>query len=141
MLRSLTEDFIDFTRFENEKGLPIKKESVNIREFFSDINNIFGFQAEEKELRFDINMSTEVPDTIYTDPKRLKQVVLNLLSNSFKFTQRGKIEINLLVKKDVVQAEEKHFTMERDFEINNKSLIKGSNIDSILHREPLQIKM
>ena len=99
MLRSLTEDFIDFTRFENEKGLPIKKEWVNLKEFFAEIDNIFSFQAEEKDLRFDINWSHEVPHTINTDPKRLKQVILNLLSNSFKFTQRGKIEINLSVKK------------------------------------------
>lgn len=129
MLRSLTEDFIDFTRFENEKGLPIKKESVNIREFFNDIDNIFSFQAEEKDLRFDINMSPDVPDTIYTDPKRLKQVVLNLLSNSFKFTQRGKIEINLLVKKGVVQRRKKHFNDDPDYD-PSKSLIKGSLIDA-----------
>lgn len=57
MLRSLTEDFIDFTRFENEKGLPIKKEFVNIKDFFQDIENIFGFQAEEKDIRFDVNIS------------------------------------------------------------------------------------
>ena len=100
MLRSLTEDFIDFTRFENERGLPIKKELVNIKDFFEGINNIFGFQAEEKDLNFGINIGSNVPQNIVTDPKRLKQVILNLLSNSFKFTQRGKIEVNLYVKKD-----------------------------------------
>ena len=102
MLRSLTEDFIDFTRFENERGLPIKKELVNIKDFFEGINNIFGFQAEEKDLNFGINIGSNVPQNIVTDPKRLKQVILNLLSNSFKFTQRGKIEVNLYVKKDWV---------------------------------------
>lgn len=98
MLRSLTEDFIDFTRYENKKGLPIKKESFNIREFFQGVKNIFGFQAEEKALRFDVNISKEVPEEFSTDPKRLKQVMMNLLSNAFKFTLRGKIEINLYVK-------------------------------------------
>jgi len=125
MLRSLTEDFIDFTRFENEKGLPIKKESVHIKEFFHDIDNIFGFQAEEKDLRFDINIASDVPETIYTDPKRLKQVVLNLLSNSFKFTQRGKIEINLLVKKGTISSDPTHFTIENKKSVASKSLIKG----------------
>lgn len=95
MLRSLTEDFIDFTRFENEKGLPIRMENIEIKKFFTQIKDIFGFQAEEKGLNFSVNYSPDVPEVIYTDPKRLKQVVINLLSNSFKFTQRGNIEINL----------------------------------------------
>jgi signal transduction histidine kinase len=128
MLRSLTEDFIDFTRFENEKGLPIKKEWINLNDFFNEINNIFSFQAQEKDLRFDINRSYEVPETIYTDPKRLKQVILNLLSNSFKFTQRGKIEINLSVKKALKWKFADHFTIEDDYKAS-KSLVRGSNIE------------
>ena len=98
MLRSLTEDFIDFTRFENEKGLPIKMENIKIDEFMKSIENIFKFQAEEKDLQFMININPSVPCDIYTDPKRLKQVLLNLLSNAFKFTQRGKIEIKIDTK-------------------------------------------
>jgi signal transduction histidine kinase len=98
MLRSLTEDFIDFTRFENEKGLPIRMENIEIKKFFTQIKDIFGFQAEEKGLSFSVNYTPEVPEIIYTDPKRLKQVVINLLSNSFKFTQKGNIEINLSVQ-------------------------------------------
>mmetsp|Transcript_32022 Transcript_32022/g.28381 ORF Transcript_32022/g.28381 Transcript_32022/m.28381 type:complete len:126 (+) Transcript_32022:905-1282(+) len=95
MLKSLTEDFIDFTRFENNKGLPIQKESVNIDDFLIDIKNIFSFQAEEKGIDFEINISSDLPESISTDPKRLKQVILNLLSNAFKFTQEGKISISL----------------------------------------------
>ena len=129
MLRSLTEDFIDFTRFENEKGLPIKKENIDIKDFFGDIENIFGFQAEEKNLRFDINMTPDVPETIHTDPKRLKQVLLNLLSNAFKFTQRGKIEINLNVKSDIVKQRQDFFTLDSYYDMT-KSLLKGSLIDT-----------
>jgi signal transduction histidine kinase len=109
MLRSLTEDFIDFTRFENEKGLPINKESIKIIEFFTEIENIFAFQADEKGLGFGINYTHEVPETIYTDPKRLKQIIINLLSNSFKFTQIGKIEINLQVTQSSISDPDEDF--------------------------------
>jgi len=129
MLRSLTEDFIDFTRFENEKGLPIKKEWVNMKEFFQEISNIFSFQASEKDLRFDINFEANMPKSIYTDPKRVKQVVLNLLSNSFKFTQRGKIEISLSVNRAFMNGNKNHFTIEQEFH-PSKSLIKGFNLDT-----------
>lgn len=56
MLRCLTEDFLDFTRFENKKGLPIKVELFNLSHMMSDIQSIFEFQAEEKNLKFKINI-------------------------------------------------------------------------------------
>jgi len=56
-LKCLTEDFIDFTRFENQKGLPVQKESVEVRSILGEIRNIFIFQAEEKELEFNLDIS------------------------------------------------------------------------------------
>ena len=113
---------------KTKKGLPIKKENVLIEEFFHDIRNIFEFQAEEKNLKFEINIAPNVPDKLHTDPKRLKQVLLNLLSNAFKFTQRGKIEINLNIKTDSVIKDE-YFTTHEKADMT-KSLLKGSMIDS-----------
>jgi signal transduction histidine kinase len=55
-LRCLTEDFIDFTRFENQKGLPINKEAVNLRTMIDEIKSIFIFQAEEKGIDFYVNI-------------------------------------------------------------------------------------
>ena len=66
------EDFIDFTRFENNKGLPVNKESVNITTFFYDIQNIFSFQAEEKGIEFGIEISKHI--TILT--------IINMYGNS-----------------------------------------------------------
>lgn len=129
MLRSLTEDFIDFTRYENKKSLPIKKETVKLRDFFEGVRNIFGFQAEEKDLRFDVNISDEVPSTITTDSKRLKQVMMNLLSNSFKFTLRGKIEINLYVKKSNLASKQDEMANEVKLKMS-KSKIKESYYNS-----------
>lgn len=77
---------------------------VIVKDFFNDIDSIFSFQAEEKNLKFGVNLDPNVPESIHTDPKRLKQVVLNLISNSFKFTQMGKIEINLRIERGMVTA-------------------------------------
>lgn len=118
MLKLLTEDFIDFTRIENNKGLSTVNEPVDIRKLLNEIKDIFIFQAEEKGLSLNMNIigldSIElvngctyknIPQFISTDPKRVKQVILNLLSNSFKFTRRGKIEINVYSKKSSVKKE------------------------------------
>ncbi len=51
--------------------------------------------ASEKGLEFDVNFAPDLPDTIRTDEKRLQQVVLNLLSNAFKFTANGKVALSV----------------------------------------------
>lgn len=129
MLRSLTEDFIDFTRYENKKGLPIKKETINIVNFLNSIKNIFGFQAEEKDLRFEVSISKEVPKEFTVDPKRLKQVMMNLLSNSFKFTLRGKIAVNLYVKKSTLLSNKDELAHEVQLKMS-KSKVKETYFQS-----------
>lgn len=127
LLKSLTEDFIDFTRFENNKGLPVQKEHVDLGSFFHEIENIFVFQAEEKGIKFEINMDDSLPMAIRTDPKRLKQIVLNLLSNSFKFTQRGKISINLYSRRiNFLQGE---VLVEDDNEDMMKTIVQQLEFD------------
>ena len=56
----------------------------------------FGQLATEKGLAFNVEFNKSLPTTIRTDEKRLQQVVLNLLSNAFKFTTHG--GVTLLVR-------------------------------------------
>lgn len=133
MLRCLTEDFIDFTRFENQKGLPVKMETFSLQEILHEIENIFEFQAEEKDLIFKVNISNIVPQKIETDPKRLKQVLLNLLSNAFKFTKSGKIEITCDVQKGPASAERKFDTqnnIDLSKSIVNSELLNPNNLNA-----------
>jgi CheY-like chemotaxis protein len=51
--------------------------------------------AEDKDLQFDIELAPDLPRGIYTDPKRLQQVLRNLLSNAFKFTEAGKVSLSV----------------------------------------------
>jgi CheY-like chemotaxis protein len=53
--------------------------------------------ASEKGLEFEANFSADLPESIRTDEKRLQQVVLNLLSNAFKFTAQGKVELDVQI--------------------------------------------
>jgi CheY-like chemotaxis protein len=55
----------------------------------------FGQLASEKGLAFDVDFSEELPESILTDEKRLQQVVLNLLSNAFKFTAAGGVTLQV----------------------------------------------
>src|SRR5262249_42024728 len=51
--------------------------------------------ADEKRLSFVIETDAQAPESIYTDPQRLQQVLKNLLSNAFKFTDRGEVRLRI----------------------------------------------
>jgi signal transduction histidine kinase len=99
MLKSLVEDFIDFTRFENDSIVPINKKSVNLKILIENTKDMFEMQAEEKQIDLKFNVDNSVPDFFQTDPLRLKQILMNLLSNALKFTSKGSIEVDVSFQK------------------------------------------
>src|SRR5205085_614779 len=66
---------------------------------FTDIHNYvertFRHVAEQKGLDFAIDLDPNLPRTIFSDSKRLQQVIKNLLSNAFKFTHHGKVALTV----------------------------------------------
>ena len=83
-------DILDFSKLESGK---MKLEPVNfkLREVFDEVYLLFENQAIEKGLTFDIDIDNKVPDTLVGDSVRLKQILINLLGNAIKFTDKGKI--------------------------------------------------
>lgn len=99
MLKNLIEDFIDFTLINTDNPLNILKENVNLRKLFESIKDLYEVQTNEKRIAFNIDISQEVPVIFKTDSVRLKQVILNLLSNALKFTPNGSITIEVVMDK------------------------------------------
>ena len=50
----------------------------------------FGHVAKDKEVAFEINLAEDLPEAIETDQQRVEQIIKNLLSNAFKFTEQGR---------------------------------------------------
>jgi signal transduction histidine kinase len=59
------------------------------------VSEILDFQIREKKLSLLVNVDSSVPKLLFSDEKRLKQILFNLLGNSIKFTFKGSIEINI----------------------------------------------
>ena len=95
LLMNLVDDILDMSKFE-AKTFQLNIEKFNLYNLLKDIDYIFGFQWAEKNIEFSINCHSSVSEKlIFSDQKRIKQILINLISNSFKFTERGGIKIKV----------------------------------------------
>ncbi len=100
-LLGIINDILDFSKIEAGK-LELDVERSDFFEIASQATDIISYQAQSKGLEVLLNISTSLPRFVYTDNIRLKQIIVNLLGNAVKFTEKGEIElkINALEKID-----------------------------------------
>jgi len=92
-LLKIIDNILDLSKIDAEKIEIVKKDFL-LKDVFSDIEVLVKPQAQEKGLTFDVVCDEALPDVVYNDPMRLKQILLNLCSNALKFTDTGGITIN-----------------------------------------------
>lgn len=93
-LLSLINDILDLSKIEAGK-MTLEILSVSINHIVNTLNQNFRQLSEEKGLKFNIDLDKMLPSVVRTDEKRLMQVLKNLLSNAFKFTDQGRINLNI----------------------------------------------
>ncbi len=103
-LLSIINDILDFSKIEAGK-LELEIEKYDLYEIGSQAADIISYQVKSKDLEMLLNISTELPRFIWTDAVRLKQVLINLLSNASKFTEKGEIELKIEALSDPTQNE------------------------------------
>jgi signal transduction histidine kinase/CheY-like chemotaxis protein/HPt (histidine-containing phosphotransfer) domain-containing protein len=91
-LLHIVNEILDLSKIEAEK-LEIECLRVAPAELMQEVLPIMRLQAATKQLKFEVHYEFPVPEFITTDPTRLKQILLNLVSNAVKFTERGEIRI------------------------------------------------
>lgn len=96
LLLGIINDILDFSKIEAGK-LDLDIEQTQLNELVIQLNKFFNIQIQAKGLEFHLNIASDVPCYIWTDALRIKQVLMNLLSNATKFTQKGKIVLNISV--------------------------------------------
>lgn len=93
-LLSIINDILDFSKIEAGK-LELEIEKCDLYELGSQAADIISYQVKKKDLEMLLNISTDLPRFIWTDSVRLKQILINLLSNASKFTEKGEIELKV----------------------------------------------
>ncbi|MGF1963733.1 MAG: HAMP domain-containing protein, partial [Aulosira sp. DedVER01a] len=98
-LLTLINDILDLAKIESGT-MSIDLHQMLFSELGDQLERTFGQIAQNKGLNFTIDLAPELPKTLYTDSKRLQQVLKNLLSNAFKFTERGEVSLRVEVAKE-----------------------------------------
>ncbi len=92
-LLGLIDDILDLSRIEADR-LPLEKTACPLRPIVDDALSAVQVQAQQKRLSLDVDYQYPLPETIHTDPARLRQVLVNLLGNAVKFTEQGGVRID-----------------------------------------------
>jgi len=92
MMLNLINDILDYSSFNQDK-LKLVFQPVDIRAIITEALGLIEIQAKRKRLTLDLQLDPMIPPLFDTDPNRLTQVLLNLLSNAYKFTSKGSISV------------------------------------------------
>mgnify|MGYP003574941560 CR=1 FL=1 len=93
-LLRLIDDILDLSKIEAGK-IEILTDEVNVTEIPQMMKSMFGPVAAKKNLNFEVLTADNVPSVITTDGQRLQQIWKNLLSNAFKFTEQGSVQVRI----------------------------------------------
>nr|WP_052170094.1 ATP-binding protein [Massilia sp. JS1662] len=93
-LLTLINDILDLARVEAGK-MELHPAAVHLDTFLRVVVDIMRVKAEEKGLAFNYEPAAELPDAVTIDETRLRQVLLNLLGNAVKFTDRGSVSLRV----------------------------------------------
>jgi PAS domain S-box-containing protein len=96
-------DILDFSKIEAGK-LQLEAVSFSLRDTLGDALKALALRAGQKELELACEIAPDLPDDFVGDPTRLRQVIVNLVGNAIKFTDRG--EIVVAARAEAVSAEE-----------------------------------
>jgi PAS domain S-box-containing protein len=95
-LLKLINDVLDFTKIETG-NIELEEENVNLRETIQSITGSLQYKAKEKNIYLTAQIDPATPDIVMADSTRLGQILLNLVNNAVKFTNKGGVNIELEV--------------------------------------------
>ena len=123
-LIKLVEELLDFSRLASDR-IKLKIDTVNIKSLAIGVMNQLKVKASEKDIRLNVEFENENIDLIQGDKDRLRQVLINLIQNSIKFTDEGGF-INIIVSQD-----EEYTTIKV---VDNGAGIEKENLEKVLDK-------
>jgi len=91
-LLNIINDILDFSKIESNK-MTIESIPIDIKSIVKDVYEMMAFSAKEKEIDFYTKIDSNIPEIVLGDSLRIKQILINLVSNAIKFTKKGEVVI------------------------------------------------
>lgn len=93
-LLRLINDILDFSKIEAGK-MELESTEFDLREVVGDAARVLAVRAAQKGLELILHIASNVPEMLIGDPGRVRQIIVNLLGNAIKFTERGEVAIDI----------------------------------------------
>ena len=109
-LLTVINDVLDFSKVEAGK-LDLELIAFGLRDHLGDTMKTLALRAHKKQLELACHVAPDVPDALIGDPGRLRQVIVNLVGNAIKFTERGEVVVDVRLEPQVGPAVVLHFSI------------------------------
>ncbi|NJL59208.1 MAG: HAMP domain-containing protein [Desulfobacteraceae bacterium] len=110
-LLTMINQVLDLSKIEAGR-MTLHEKAFDFHRMLDDLEDMFALKTQEKKLRLIFERSPDVPQYIGTDELRLRQILINLLSNSVKFTKEGGIAMRVISEPSSAQKTRLHFEIE-----------------------------
>lgn len=100
-LSDLIEGLLEISKIEAGR-LELHREEFSLPNFLNQLVEMFAMQAQRKGLTFEFDSSKNIPKFVSTDKQRLRQILINLLNNALKYTEKGGISFKVTYRNQVV---------------------------------------
>lgn len=93
-LLSIINDILDLSKIESG-NFEIVPAEYDIASVLNDVLNITRIRAKKKGLKYDFNVSSDIPSVLFGDEIRIRQILLNIINNAIKYTSEGSVEVDV----------------------------------------------
>ena len=110
-LLQIINDILDLSKIESRK-LELEAQAFELRRPINEVFSLLAPQAKEKGLKLEFIDTPEIPQVVLGDITRLRQILLNLIANAIKFTEKGSIELTVKALKKCSDSSTNNYEME-----------------------------
>mgnify|MGYP001799450513 CR=1 FL=1 len=103
-LAGLIEGLLDISRIEAGR-LEVMRDRINLRMFIKQVASIFEEDARDRRITFSVETHGNLPAWVGFDEKRLRQILINLLSNALRYTERGEVCLRITYRNEIALIE------------------------------------
>ena len=100
-LLSIINDVLDFSKIEAGR-MDIINTNFSLKMLLENLRSMFSHLFSEKRINFIYTVDENVPSTVFSDENRLRQILINILSNALKYTMKGEVEFSVKLEEDML---------------------------------------